>query len=94
MNSASGNKILRKFRGPSRIRSSNSFFFALEIMSIVCRSLQDGENYVNWSEEVKCFLMGQECWIILSGAEGEPEDVASKKLFSCCSGLVGLCMRS
>lgn len=63
-------------------------------LSIVCRSLQHGENYVNWSEEVKCFLMGQECWIILSGAEGEPEDVASKKLFSSCSGLVGLCMRS
>jgi len=62
-------------------------------LSIVCRSLQHDENYVNWSEEVKCFLMGQECWIILSGAEGEPEDVASKK-FSCCSGLVGLCMRS
>jgi len=54
-------------------------------LSIVCRSLQHGENYVNWSEEVKCFLMGQECWIIYSGAEGEPEDVASKKLFSCCS---------
>lgn len=49
-------------------------------LSIVCRSLQHGENYVNWSEEVKCFLMGQECWIIFSGAEGEPEDVASKKL--------------
>lgn len=38
--------------------------------------------------------MGQECWKILSGAEGEPEDVASKKRFLCCSGLVGLCMRS
>lgn len=63
-------------------------------LSIVCRSLQHGENYVNWSEEVKCFLMGQELWRILSGAEGEPEDVASKKLFSSCSGLVGLCMRS
>lgn len=73
------------------------FFFALEIMSglsIVCRSLQHGENDLNWSEEVKCFLMGQECWQILSGAEGEPEDVASKKRFLCCSGLVGLCMRS
>lgn len=44
--------------------------------------------------EVKCFLMGQELWKIWSGAEGEPEDVASKKLFSSCSGLVGLCMRS
>lgn len=42
----------------------------------------------------KCFLMGQEFRIILSGAKGEPEDVASQKLFSCCYGLVGLCMRS
>lgn len=60
-------------------------------LSIVCRSLQHGENYVNWSEEVKLFLMGQECWII---AEGKPEDVASKKPFSSFFGLVGLCMRS
>ena len=68
-------------------------FFALEIMSglsIVCRSLQHGEIFVNVHEEVKCFLMGQECQIIISGAEGKPEGVASKKPFSCCSGLVGL----
>lgn len=62
MNSASGNKILRKFRGhvfSSRIRSPNSFF-ALEIMSglsIVCRSLQHGENEL-WGEEVKVLLDG------------------------------------
>ncbi|KAI5669081.1 hypothetical protein M9H77_18934 [Catharanthus roseus] len=44
-------------------------------LSIVCRPLQHGEIYVNVHEEVKCFLLDQECWIIKSGAEGKPEDV-------------------
>lgn len=32
--------------------------------------------------------------VIRSGAEGEPEDVASKKLFSCCSFWSGRAMHA